>query len=193
MINAPVPLEPWTDAHAPSCAASFEQLYAAHAASVHRFCLSQLGDGAAAEDLTHDTFVRAWGPYHKSPVPPGAARVWLLAIARNLSVDHHRRVGGWRHAVARHLAQPIAPPPDIEVLAEDRSELRRVAAALARMRTRDRQLIGLRVAADLSYREVAGVLGLNEAAAKVATNRALRRLRELLAGSPARNTKEDAG
>jgi DNA-directed RNA polymerase specialized sigma24 family protein len=41
-------------------------------------------------------------------------------------------------------------------------------------------LIGLRVAADLSFREVAALLGISEEAAKVATRRALRKLRSKL-------------
>jgi DNA-directed RNA polymerase specialized sigma24 family protein len=62
-----------------------------------------------------------------------------------------------------------------------------VAAALAGMRRRDRELIGLRVAADLSYRVVGELLGMSEPAAKVATHRALGRLRERLGRVPTPN------
>ena len=71
-------------------------------------------------------------------------------------------------------------PIDVEKVVADRAELRRVNAAIGKMRSRERELIGLRVAADLSYREVADVLGMSEQAAKVATLRARKKLRSKL-------------
>jgi hypothetical protein len=47
-----------------------------------------------------------------------------------------------------------------------------VFAAIGQLRTREHELIGLRVAAALSFRKVAAVLGMSEQAAKVATRRA---------------------
>jgi RNA polymerase sigma-70 factor (ECF subfamily) len=157
----------------------FELLYTNHVASVHRFCLSQVGDGAVAEDITHDTFIRAYAAYHRVRPDEGGERTWLISIARNLSTDHHRRRGRWRRLLERQ-GRVVAEQRDVESLAEERSQLREVAAALAGMRRRDRELIGLRVAADLSYREVGELLGMSEPAAKVATHRALSRLRERL-------------
>jgi RNA polymerase sigma factor (sigma-70 family) len=58
------------------------------------------------------------------------------------------------------------------------------------MRPRERELIGLRVAADLSYREVGELMGMSEPAAKVATHRALRRLRERLGKASRQDIKE---
>jgi RNA polymerase sigma-70 factor (ECF subfamily) len=157
----------------------FDQLYTSHAASVHRFCLSQVGESAAAEDITHDTFIRAYAAYHRVQPAQESARTWLISIARNLSTDHHRRHGRWRRLLEKQRRDAVEQR-DVESLAEERSRLREVAAALAGMRRRDRELIGLRVAADLSYREVGELLGMSEPAAKVATHRALGRLRERL-------------
>jgi RNA polymerase sigma factor (sigma-70 family) len=74
----------------------------------------------------------------------------------------------------------VERPPatgNVETVAEYRVDIERVTTALAAFRDGERQLIGLRVAADLSYREIAEVLGTSEAAAKVATHRALTKLR----------------
>lgn len=164
---------------ADSFAVPFERLYSLHAAHVHRFCLSQVGDDAA-EDLTHDTFLRAHAAYDRVRPDADGARTWLMSIARNLSTDHHRRVSRWRRVLDRQRRE--APTPrDIADIAADRERLREVHAAIARLSRRDRELIGLRVAADLSFRDVARVVGVSEAAAKVATNRALQRLRARLA------------
>jgi RNA polymerase sigma-70 factor (ECF subfamily) len=162
--------------------ASFGDVYERHAGSVHRFCLSQVHDPAVAEDLTHETFVRAFVAYERIRPDLTSTRAWLITIARNLCTEHHRRLGRVRRLVSR-LVQGRPPLADVESVAGQRGEVARVTAALAAFPARDRQLIGLRVAADLSYREVAAVLGTSEAAAKVATHRALVKLRARLESS----------
>jgi RNA polymerase sigma-70 factor, ECF subfamily len=162
--------------------ASFGDVYESHVGSVHRFCLSQVHDPAVAEDLTHETFVKAFIAYERIRPDLTSARAWLITIARNLCVEHHRRLGRVRRLLPRLVRGP-SPSGDVETLAQHRIEVERVTAALAAFRETDRQLIGLRVAADLSYREVAEVLGMSEAAAKVATHRALMKLRARLESS----------
>jgi RNA polymerase sigma-70 factor, ECF subfamily len=159
--------------------APFEEVYERHAGSVHRFCVSQVADRAAAEDLTHETFVKAFQVYERVGPDLASARPWLLAIARNLCVDHHRRRGRWRRAFARLTSRPV-PAADVEALAGERADIERVISALAELREKDRQLIGLRVAAELSYPEIGELLGRREAAVRLATHRALLRLRARL-------------
>jgi RNA polymerase sigma-70 factor (ECF subfamily) len=157
----------------------FEEVYRCHAASVHRFCVSQVNERAAAEDLTHETFVRAFVAYDRVGPDLDSARAWLLAIARNLCADHHRRRGRRRRLLSRLTSRPPAGP-DVAVVAERQVDLARVTTALATFRERERQLIGLRVAADLSYREIGELLRISESAAKVGTHRALAKLRARL-------------
>jgi RNA polymerase sigma-70 factor, ECF subfamily len=166
---------------APATHLGFDDVYRLHAAAVHRFCLSQAGNRPLAEDLTHETFAKAFVAYERVRPDPASTRTWLLAIARNLVTDHHRRRSRWRRLLDR---MPAAPRDDVEMLVDRRDRLRRVTAALAALAPRDRELIGLRVAADLSYREVAKVLGSTEPVVKVATHRALNRLRARLETTP---------
>jgi len=160
----------------------FDEVYATNAASVYRFCLSQVADAEAAADLTQDAFVKALAAYERVRPDRASIRTWLVSIARNCCIDRHRQNGRW-HLLFRHLQQSRDRPMDVEQLAHDRAQLRRVNAAVGTLNGRDRELIGLRVAADLSYREVAEVLGISEQAAKVATFRALKKLRSKLEDS----------
>jgi len=162
---------------------AFEDAYQLHAARVHRFCIALVGDIDAAQDLTHETFVRAFAASSRTPPDAATIGTWLLSIARNLCTDYHRRQGRWRRLLSGIGAAPV-PQGDVEQLAERTSELKRVTAALDHMNARDRELIGLRVAADLSYREMAQVLGSTESIVKVATFRALTKLRSRLEESP---------
>lgn len=165
-----------------ACSAEFAELYREHAAHVHRFCLSQVGDAGVAEDLTHETFLRVFG-VEAGRRPSGDLRPWLIRIARNLCVDHHRRGGRMRRLLTRLRSTPAAAP-SVELVAEERELLRRVQIELQQLRRRERELIGLRAAADLSYRDIGAILGISEDAAKVATHRAFTRLRAHLEETP---------
>ena len=65
----------------------------------------------------------------------------------------------------------------MEEVVELREEVRLVVAAFSLLSGRDRMLVGLRLAGDLSLAEIAGVLRVSQAAARKATQRALGRLR----------------
>lgn len=180
MTGPLVLLDPEDDAPKVASLSPFDDVYASHAASVYRFCLSQSGADDAAADLTHDTFIKAFAAYERVRPDSASIRPWLVSIARNCCIDRHRQNRRWR-ILLRHLQQQSRDRPfDVEKLVHDRAELQRVNTAIGKMRTRERELIGLRVAADLSYREVADVLGLSEQVAKVATLRALKKLRSKL-------------
>src|SRR5258708_37565132 len=64
-----------------TCSARFEGLCARYRPDVFRFALWLARDGAIAEDVVQETFLRAWRAID-SLADPGAARSWLLAIAR---------------------------------------------------------------------------------------------------------------
>ena len=67
----------------------FHELYAAHARDVYRFALFLCGDPSTADDLTADTFVRAWTASGSIREP--TVRAYLLTITRNLWRDRKRR------------------------------------------------------------------------------------------------------
>lgn len=157
----------------------FEDAYRRHGKAVHRYCLSQCRDWGVAEDLTHETFAKALVAYQRVAPSSQGLRPWLLAIAHNVCADHGRRQYRRRRLARRVRDQPAAVA-DVELLAERVLDLELVLAALACCRDTDRELIGLRVAADLSFAEIAGVMGISEGAARTATYRALGRLRSRL-------------
>jgi RNA polymerase sigma-70 factor (ECF subfamily) len=157
----------------------FEQVYQRHVGPVYRFCLSQMGTASTAEDVTSDTFVAALAAYDRVRPEEAGLRPWLFRIARNQAVDHRRRVGSARRFLDRQWFR--STPEHVEEAALLRTELREVIAAMSLLPRRDRQLLGLRLAAGLSFAEIGAVTGMQEAAARVATHRALKRLRGLVA------------
>lgn len=69
---------------------AFADLYDRYKMSVYRYCLKVLADPAAAEDATHETFLKMFS--HAGTLQnPQALRVWLLITARNEAMMYFRR------------------------------------------------------------------------------------------------------
>jgi len=72
-------------------AVDWDAVYCEELPRVFNFFLYRAFDRATAEDLTSTTFEKAWrarGRYRKDRA---AVSTWLLAIARNVAIDHLRR------------------------------------------------------------------------------------------------------
>jgi RNA polymerase sigma-70 factor (ECF subfamily) len=131
------------------------------------------------EDLTQATFeraIRAWSRYDPSRA---SAKTWLLAIANNLLIDHHRRGRSRRHqSIDAGIDETLlgsTPGP------EGRFEISaNIASALAVLSEREREVIALRFGGDLSGPEIAAMLDLSLANVQQIASRALRKLRKEL-------------
>jgi RNA polymerase sigma-70 factor (ECF subfamily) len=152
----------------------FAAVYEEQVWSVYGFFAYRVRCRADAEDLTQRTFeraLRAWERYDPRRAPVGA---WLLAIARNLLVDHYRAdpAARWRpldELEEERLGSEL-PDPDLGI---DPA----LAAALAHLSPRARELIALRFGADLTGPEIAELTGFSLANVQQILSRSLRRLR----------------
>jgi RNA polymerase sigma factor (sigma-70 family) len=165
----------WMDQRDSTAALSFEDVYMRYADPVYRFCLSQLREPAAAEDGAADVFASAFAAYPAKPLDEGDVRPWLFRIARNAVIDRQRHARVHARWMRAHRVEPNHN--DVERTAEIRQTLSAVLAAVGRLDPRDRLLVGLRVAAGLPYAEIGAVLQMSENAARMATHRALEKVR----------------
>lgn len=85
--------------------------YRLHGAEVYRFVLRGLGDPMAAQDVTQETFVKAWRNAERFDPEVASLRVWLYGIARNTMIDHARA------SAVRPWHRDLADPPTMEVAA----------------------------------------------------------------------------
>ena len=151
-------------------------LYRQYAPDVFRFALYLSGDRDEAEDITSETFVRAW----TSPERIRAATVkgYLLTIARNLFLQALRKKR--RHVGLEGVELPD-PRPGPHAQAEQSSEVRAALAELQKLSEVDRAALLMRAVHDMPYEEIARTLGLSLSATKVKIHRtrlALLRQRE---------------
>ena len=157
-----------------------------HAAPVYRFCLSQVRDPVEAEDVAAEVFASGFAAYERTPLAATDVRPWLLRIARNEIIDRARRRQRRSQLLERFFGRrsEVDPSADVESAVITGDELRRAIAVIKRLPDRDRVLVGLRLAADLPYSDIAEVMGMTEHAATVATHRAVKRLRDQLRRQP---------
>jgi RNA polymerase sigma-70 factor (ECF subfamily) len=148
----------------------FKHLYETYAADVYRFSLWLAGEGADAEDITSETFVRAWS--RRDSIRTETLKAYLFAIARNLYLEGRRK--SERHTVLKDVHPDPAPGPDR--LLETRMELQQVWEVLRNLPEDDRAAFVMRAEHGLSYEEIARVLGLSLSSAKVKVHRVRRRL-----------------
>lgn len=144
----------------------FSALYQKYAPDVFRFALYLCGNRAEAEDITSETFVRAW----TSPEPIRAAtlRGYLFTIARNLFLQGLRK--SKRHVeLSEEVRDPQASP---QTQAEDKAEFRAVLAGLQRLPEADRAALAMRAFEGMHYEEIAQALGIPLATVKVKIHRA---------------------
>ena len=143
-----------------------ENLYKRYAGDVRRFALYLCGDMVMADEITSETFVRAWMAGDRIRQP--TVKSYLLTIARNAYMDLLRRA-------ARHT-QLDENMPDARISAqtqmEQSAEVRAVLAALQQLPEMDRTVLLMRALDEMSYEEIAETLGIPVVAARVKVHRA---------------------
>ena len=161
--------------------AAFEQLVTTHQPAIYRLALRMTGNPEDAADMTQEAFLRAWrglGSFQAD----SSLSTWLFRLTSNVCIDFLR-------AARRHLVVPISgldadgeeytlDAPDPAKLPEE--ELR---AAMDLLAPEQRLILSLRVENDLSYTDIAAVLGVREGTVKSRLARARDQLRKKLSQS----------
>ena len=163
--------------------AAVTRIYSAYAPALFRFFVAAVGDRPTAEDLTGEVFKSAIEDLPRFRGPVEALGGWLFGIARHDLSDHRRRRAG-------RLVQPLddlleeaalaGGAVDPEELALERVEGDRVLAALRQLTCDQREVLVLRLVADLTAPEVAGILNKSTEAVKALQHRGLASLARLL-------------
>jgi RNA polymerase sigma-70 factor (ECF subfamily) len=144
----------------------FAALYEKYAPDVYRFAFYLSGQRANAEDITSETFVRAWTS--SVPIEMSTVKGYLFTIARNLFLQGLRKTS--RHtALADDLRDPQAGP---YIQAEHKEKLRFVMAELQTLPEASRSALLMYAVDEMAYEEIARVLGVSLTAVKLKIHRA---------------------
>lgn len=150
----------------------FDDLYLVYSRHIRRFALFLTGDPALADDVTSETFVRAWNTPGEIRTP--TVKAYLFAIARNLCKDALRQRA--RHPRLDEIGPLLDTRPGPDSHLQSKLELQAVLSELARFAEVDRAALLLRVQEGMSYEEIARTLEITPVAARVKVHRVRLRL-----------------
>jgi RNA polymerase sigma-70 factor, ECF subfamily len=141
--------------------------------AVHRYLLFLTGNRSVAEDLTGETFEKAFRTWRRFDPRRGTPRAWLCRIARSTALDHFRSEERRRRREERYArGMPESRELDLGPGA--------LEAALAQLSAAEREVVALRVLLDLDGPAAARVLGISVTACSTRLSRALKRLEEMM-------------
>jgi RNA polymerase sigma-70 factor (ECF subfamily) len=159
-----------------TAAPDWDAVYRAELPRVYNFFRYRLGDVPDVEDLTARTFEKAWRARNRYRSDVAGFATWLMSIARNVATDHIR---------ARRLHLPLEQAEQIAAQAitpEDAmvqgSDAKRLAALLATLPERDRELMALKYGAGMTNRAIARTTGLSESNIGTILHRTVQTLRD---------------
>jgi RNA polymerase sigma-70 factor, ECF subfamily len=162
-----------------------EDLVRQHARLVYRIAYAVLRRHHDAEDATQETFVRVLR-YSRKLAGVEDPKTWLARIAWRVAVDRSKQHGRRREIALEDSERPVeevvssGPPADEAMLGNQ------VGTVLEKLMTalpeKLREPLILSTIEEMSPREVAATLGINEAAVRSRVFRARQILREKLAG-----------
>jgi RNA polymerase sigma-70 factor (ECF subfamily) len=151
--------------------AGFADVYRRHSSDVHRFALWLSGDVHMAEEVTAETFARAW--VARGRIREATVKAYLLSIARNLCID----VGRKRTHAPLDDAHEIADGGADQERAEGaRREWVAVVRALRELPELDRTVLLMAAIGGLDHAVIGQTVGLSAAAVKARVHRARARL-----------------
>lgn len=163
----------------------FQDLYEKYAPAVRRFALFLCGDAMMADDITSDTFMRAWLAQERIRQP--TVKSYLFTIARNAYHDVQRRE--WRKTALDE--QKADEGPGMHAHLEQKEEVKTVLAALQELPEMDRTILLMRALDDMPYEEIAAAMDIPVTTAKVKVHRARAKL--MAARNPSREGLANSG
>lgn len=141
-----------------------EQLYRENAKIVYHYLLSLCHDHSVAEDLTQDTFLKAYQSLERYD---GSCKLstWLCQIGKHLYYQRLAKLKNEVLAEPEELPSPEAHQPEKTVL--HKLELIDMLKEMQKLSPQTREVIYLRASAGLSFREIGEILGKSENWARV--------------------------
>lgn len=146
----------------------FDALYQKYAPDVFRFALYLSSNRSEAEDITSETFVRAWAS--PEPIEMATVKGYLFTIARNLFLQRLRKRS--RETTLAGDGEFLDSRTNPHAQAEGREKLTLVLAELQKLPETSRAALLMYALDEMPYEEIARVLGMSLVAVKVRIHRA---------------------
>lgn len=157
---------------------AFGEIYRIFLDRIYRFVYFLVRDEHLAEDITQNTFLKAWKKIGDFSSERGTVQAFLYTIARNLVIDTQRKKK--EQILSVEIENLIPSGENLEenfINGEIREEIRK---SLEILPEEDREIVALKYFEDMDYKEIAEIVRKKEGAIRVRMFRALKILREFL-------------
>ncbi len=155
-------------------ATAFAALYRRYVTPIYRYLYSRVSNEADAQDLTAQVFLEALEGLSRYR-DRGNFAAWLFTIARRRAIDHYHR----RPVAALDDISDPPEHPDLLSPMVQREALEHLRKLVIQLDDDQRELLRLRFAAGLTFKQMGYVLGRSEDAVKMALHRLVERLRTM--------------
>ena len=152
----------------------FERISQTEMPKIYNFFRYRVGDGPLAEDLTADTFEKAWRKRDSYRKDLASFSTWLYTIARRVAVDHYRKK---RPEIPYERAGQLEAHNTPEEQTTRQADFERLSLLLSQLEDRDRELVALRYGSGLTNRAIASLTGLSDSNVGVILHRTLKQPR----------------
>lgn len=143
----------------------FREVYDSYSNDVFRYAMWLCGETAVAEDITSETFARAWAG--RSKIRTETVRAYLFTIARNIFLKQQAK--NQRITDLTDTLASFQPNPEQSVT--DQIALESIMRLLNEQPEIDRSAFLLRFVYEMSYAEIGRVLQISVSNAKVKIHR----------------------
>lgn len=155
---------------------AFEELYNTYYTPLFRYILTRIKSKNEAEDMTQVIFTKIWkaiGSWDSSHTSPLS---FFFTVARNTLIDHFRK-NDHREIVSDEVVFEHAE--NIVMIENDTNQKDQILEAVAKLSEDQQEIIKLYYTNDLTYKEIAEVVGKREDTIRQIHSRAIKKLREL--------------
>lgn len=158
---------------------AFGELYKIFLNRIYRFVYYLVGDEFSAEDITQNTFLKAWNNLSNFSMDRGTFQSYLYTIARNLVIDGQRKKKIYSLEGMENVIE-TQENRENELWKDQASE--KVHEALDGLEEDDRQIIILRFFEEMHFDEIAEVVGKEPGTIRVKVHRLMGILKQKLEG-----------
>lgn len=155
---------------------AFGEVYKLFFKRIFRFVHYLVREHEVSQDVTQTTFIKAWKSLPSFSTKKGTFQSFLFTIARNLVIDHQRK----KKNISLEVVGEIMMDDDLEGKMVKDEEKKMVHRTLDGLESEEKHIIALRFFEDLSFKEVADIVGEKEGAIRVRTHRILKKLKEVI-------------
>ncbi|MBN2536359.1 MAG: sigma-70 family RNA polymerase sigma factor [Spirochaetales bacterium] len=155
----------------------FAEVYDNYASRIYQFIYYKTYHKETAEDITSQTFLRAFENLDHFDPEKGSISAWIYQIARNLVVDHYRAK---KKTVDIDDVWDLAGEQNVELDVQNKEQLEELREVLKKLPVEQRDILILRIWQELSYKEIAQIIGKTEGACKMMFSRVIATLRKNL-------------